>query len=365
MRVVPVQTASAAYDIHIGSGILQDPQRLVTALPGWERISELLVVSNETVHPLYGEALARSLSDMGRPVHTYVMPDGEEFKTWQQAEALLTSALEQRLSRRTLLLAVGGGVVGDLAGFAASVLLRGIPYVQVPTTLLAQVDSSVGGKVAVNHRLGKNLIGAFYQPQAVWADLQVFRTLPVREWQAGMAEVIKYGVLWEREFFDYLAAHTDGLHARDAEVLEYVIGCSCAIKAAVVREDEQERGLRAVLNFGHTVGHALERATAYRRYRHGEAVAVGMVAACRLGEEYGVFSPADTEAVVQLLEAFSLPTMLPADISIEAVLEGIGHDKKTVGSNITFILPEAVGKVRIVDNTAPETIAAALRRMGG
>lgn len=365
MRVVPVQVPGTAYDIHIGSGILQEPQKLVETLPGWDRISELLIVSNETVQPLHGAGLTSALADLGRPVHTFILPDGEEYKTWQQTEALLTSALEQRLSRRTLLLAVGGGVVGDLAGFAASVLLRGVAYVQVPTTLLAQVDSSVGGKVAVNHRLGKNLIGAFYQPRAVWADLQTFETLPEREWRAGMAEVIKYGVMWDREFFEYLTGHTDELQARDPAAMEYVVGRSCAIKAAVVNEDEQEQGLRAVLNFGHTVGHALERATGYRRYRHGEAVAMGMVAACRLGEEYGLFGAADTEAVIQLLEAFSLPTVLPADVSCDTILEGIGHDKKTVGTNITFIVPEAVGQVRIMSRTAPDTIAAALRRMGG
>lgn len=324
-----------------------------------EKWTDFLLVSNETVFPIYGEQVLQELHKTGRNIHSYVIPDGEQHKTWDMANQVLTFALSKRLPRQTVLLALGGGVVGDLAGFVAAIYLRGIPFIQIPTTLLAQVDSSVGGKVAVNHELGKNMIGDFYHPEAVFMDINTLGTLPQREWLAGLAEVIKYGIIWDQEFFWFLENNRERILEKETNMLSKILERCCAIKAEVVAIDENEQGLRAILNFGHTVGHAIERATEYERYRHGEAVAIGMAAAVQLSVVLGKLAKEEARQIIASLENWGLPTKLP-DISVEDIIEGIGYDKKTRGSNITFILPTGIGEVQVVHGISPRDIRESL-----
>jgi len=357
-----VKTTNSTYPIQIGDDLLFNLDQQIATIPHSDKWTDFLLLSNETVFPLYGETVVQALQKTGKTVHYYLIPDGEQYKTWDMANQVLSFALEKRLSRKTALVALGGGVVGDLAGFVASIYLRGIPFIQIPTTLLAQVDSSVGGKVAVNHELGKNMIGSFYQPEAVFMDVSTLKTLPERELLAGLAEVIKYGIIWDQEFFNFLNQHRTPILAGDLTILGKVLERCCAIKAEVVGIDEREQGLRAILNYGHTVGHALERATKYQRYRHGEAVAIGMVAAALLAEDLQFLATEQTNTIIESLQAWGLPIKLPP-IPFEQILEGIAYDKKTRGSNITFILPTEIGKVRIISGITPEAIKTALARM--
>jgi 3-dehydroquinate synthase len=312
------------------------------------------VVTNETVAPLYAQPVEAALAAAGaRKTLRIVLPDGEAFKDWQHLDRIFAALLAARAGRDTVLVAVGGGVVGDMAGFAAASYQRGIAHLQVPTTLLAQVDSSVGGKTAINHALGKNMIGAFHQPSAVIADTASLATLPAREYAAGLAEVVKYGAIHDPVFFGWIESHSGALLARDAAILAHAIRRSCEIKAEIVAADEREQGVRALLNFGHTFGHAIESAAGYGKWLHGEAVATGMVLAARLSARLGRIPAADAERLAALLARFGLPVAAPS-FPLDTWLEYMGRDKKNEGGRITLILLDALGRGAVVKD-APET----------
>jgi 3-dehydroquinate synthase len=286
-----------------------------------------------------------------------VLPDGETYKSWETLNTIFDALLEHRCERSTTVIALGGGVVGDIAGFAAAVYQRGVPFVQIPTTLLSQVDSAVGGKTAINHPLGKNMIGAFYQPQVVIADTDTLATLPQRELAAGLAEVIKYGIMRDRDFFEWLDANLHRLLAREPEALAYAIEQSCRNKAEVVALDERESGVRAHLNLGHTFGHAIEAGTGYGTWLHGEAVAAGTVLAARLSERMGRLGAADVERITDVLARAGLPVRAP-DLGHERWLELMGHDKKVEGGKLKFILLDKIGAAFVSE--APESALAAV-----
>lgn len=354
-RTLTVGLRERSYQIHIGAGLLG---RLGTEIRKRVKGARVLAVTNPTVRQLYGPAAAESLRAAGLTPCWVEMPDGEEHKSLATAAAVYDQAFAAGLDRDCPVVALGGGVVGDLAGFVAATYLRGVPFVQVPTTLLAQVDSSVGGKVAVNHSCGKNIIGAFYQPVLVLADVDTLRTLPDRELRAGLAEVIKYGVILDAEFFAWLEAHLDRLLAGEAGALAHAVETSCRLKARVVEADETEQGWRQILNYGHTVGHAVETLTDYRVYVHGEAVAIGMVAAARLAVRLGMLDKAVFDRIRHLVRRTGLPTAVPGGLSFEQILACMEHDKKARAGRITFVLPEAVGRVRISSDVPPEALRA-------
>jgi len=339
-RTCHVALGERSYDIHIEPGCLKLLGRAMREL--FPVSVKCLVVSNVTVAPLYMEKIVRGLEENGWQVATHAMPDGERYKTLASLEEILDVLMTCRLSRVDPVIALGGGVVGDITGFAAACYRRGIPYVQVPTTLLAQVDSSVGGKTAVNHPHGKNMIGAFYQPRLVWIDPEVLKTLPGRELRAGMAEVIKYGLIRDAGFFDFLEANMDRLLALDPDTLSHAIHTSCQCKARVVVRDETEQGERALLNLGHTFGHAIEAMTRYTQYLHGEAVAIGTLMAARLSARRGV-APAYIETRIRrLYVGAGLPVEVPA-FSADDWLDTMGHDKKNIGTHIRYVLLRDIG----------------------
>ncbi|MGI9953185.1 3-dehydroquinate synthase [Moorellaceae bacterium AZ2] len=356
-----VELGERSYTIYCGSGILEQMGELLSSLDLSRRC---LVVSNPTVVSLYGEKVKESLEKAGFAPLFKEVPDGEEAKSLAVAGELYDLALDVGWERGCPVIALGGGVVGDLAGFVAATLLRGVPFIQLPTTLLAQVDSSVGGKVAVNHPRGKNLIGSFYQPRLVAADLDTLKTLPEREMRAGMAEVIKYGVIYDSGFFSYLEEHLEQALAGEAQVLEKIILHSCRIKAEVVARDEEERGLRAILNFGHTAGHALEAATGFKLYRHGEAVAVGMVVAARVAVSRGLFQGGYLERLEKLLKRASLPTDMPS-LDWEAFGAALARDKKVREGRLRMVLPVELGRVTIAEVEEEEVLEAAQRLQAG
>jgi len=344
-----VDLGERAYPIHIGANLLDRAELYAPQVRG--RVAA--IVTNETVAPLYADRLERALRAAGADrTLRIVLPDGEAFKTWQTLDLIFAALLEARADRKTVLVALGGGVVGDMAGFAAATYQRGIAHLQVPTTLLAQVDSSVGGKTAINHALGKNMVGAFHQPGAVVADTSTLATLPPREYAAGLAEVVKYGAIFDLEFLAWIEANVDGLRARNAEALAHAIRRSCEIKAAIVAEDERESGARALLNFGHTFGHAIESAAGYGVILHGEAVAAGMALAARFSARLGRMPGADAERLVTLLERLDLPVVAPR-FPRDTWLEYMGRDKKNEGGRITLILLDALGRASVVRD-APE-----------
>lgn len=352
MEKVTVQLGARAYDILIGHGTLPGLGKAVaaTGLKG-----RCVVVTNPTVGALYEAPVLESLQQAGFAASACRIPDGERFKNTKWIGHIYDHLLEQGLDRRGFIVALGGGVIGDMAGFAAATFLRGIPFVQVPTTVVAQVDSSVGGKTGVNHPKGKNLIGAFYQPRLVFMDMATLSTLPRRELLAGIAEVIKYGVIADRDFFDYLKANVDALLALDPKVTARVVARCCEIKAQVVAEDETETsGRRAILNYGHTVGHAVEAVTRYRKYKHGEAVAMGMVAASRIAHTLGRLPQADVDAQVALIKAFGLPVALPRGLDPDAIVAALGHDKKAAQGKVKMVLASTIGKVDLVPLTPGE-----------
>lgn len=351
MRSLNVQLGDRSYPIHIGSGILSRadllPQNLFRG--------KAAIVTNTVVAPLYLKALVQSLTKQGVKCIEIVLPDGEANKSWQTLNNIFDALLSNRCERSTPLIALGGGVIGDLTGFAAATYQRGVPFIQIPTTLLAQVDSSVGGKTAVNHPLGKNMIGAFYQPAAVIADMNSLRTLPERELAAGMAEVIKYGLIRDIEFLDWLDANIEKLNARDPDALAYAVERSCRNKAEVVVRDERETGERALLNFGHTFGHAIEAGMGYGAWLHGEAVAAGMVLAARVSQRLGLIEPADVNRIVEMLKRSRLPVDAP-QLGVEKYLDLMGHDKKVVGGKMRFILLRKLGEAFISDRVDPEAL---------
>ncbi|SUX54504.1 3-dehydroquinate synthase [Chromobacterium vaccinii] len=330
------------YPIHIGHGLLEQVDLLLPHLP----LPKVAIVSNATVAPLYLSRLQQALEARGVACASVVLPDGERHKDWQTLNLIFDALLSGNAERKTTLIALGGGVIGDMTGFAAACYQRGAPFIQIPTTLLAQVDSSVGGKTAINHPQGKNMIGAFFQPKAVIADMDLLATLPDRELSAGLAEVIKYGLLGDAGFLAWLEANMAKLRARDGEALQYAVKRSCEMKAAIVSEDEKENGVRALLNLGHTFGHAIEAGLGYGAWLHGEAVAVGMVLAAAASAELGWISRDDLERVRRLITAAGLPVKAPS-MPTEQWLSLMSHDKKVEAGTVRFVLLRSLGQAVI------------------
>lgn len=332
-----------SYNVVVGQGASRLIGKYMRELSVGEKVA---VVTNSKVDRLHGANIRKSLETARfRPLMIRI-PDGEKYKTLEQVNRIYDRLIQHRFERSSTLVALGGGVIGDITGFAAATFLRGISYIQCPTTIVAQVDASIGGKTGVDHALGKNLVGAFHQPRLVCADPEVLTTLPRREFVAGLAEVVKYGVILDRSFFKYLEEHSAAILAMERKNVLYCVEKSAALKAKVVQSDERESGLRKILNYGHTLGHAVETLTGYRAYKHGEAVAIGMAAAAKLSYFLGLSSWEEVQRQVLLLQAFGLPTALPK-LDLGSILETIRRDKKVVGGAIYFILPSAVGKVQI------------------
>jgi len=344
MEKIKVDLAERSYDIAIGSGMLDKIGSELSSFPFSPKIA---LVSNPTVFGLYGERVLNSIRNAGFDCLEVLIDDGEEHKNLISLQHIYSDLLRHKLDRSSALIALGGGVIGDITGFAASTYMRGIAYVQVPTTLLAQVDSSVGGKTGVNHELGKNMIGTFWQPRLVWIDVETLKTLPGKELLAGMAEVIKYGVIHDGKLFDFLDAEKKSILNLQEQALIHIIKRSCEIKADVVSKDEREAGLRAILNYGHTIGHAVETVTRYTQYLHGEAVAIGMHLEARLAQKLNFISSDTAERIRNLIEAYGLPSELPHGLDRESVLSSMHLDKKAIAGKLTFVLPEKIGSVKI------------------
>ncbi|XOV84091.1 MAG: 3-dehydroquinate synthase [bacterium] len=347
MQTVNVELGQRSYPIQIGEGLLQ-PEALAAFFRRTVKSQQIALFTNKTLNELYGDQVRHALG--GRQVDTFVMGDGEQFKNLATYSQAMDFLMQHRHNRTTCLVALGGGVVGDLTGFVAATFQRGVDFVALPTTLLAQVDSSVGGKTAVNHPAGKNMIGAFYQPRAVIIDSNVLSTLPAREYAAGLAEVVKYGVIADADFFAWLENNIAALQHREPEALAHVIARSCEIKADVVAQDEREGGVRAILNFGHTFGHAIENLAGYGTWLHGEAVAIGMVMAARFSQKVCHFPAAHTQRLIALLAAFDLPISLTAAASTTAMLSAMGLDKKAADGRLRFVLSTQLGSAIVTDN---------------
>ncbi|MCW3480055.1 3-dehydroquinate synthase [Neisseriaceae bacterium JH1-16] len=356
MITLDLSLPDTRYPIHIGHGLLDRADLLLPHLAQ----PSAAIVTNTTVAPLYLERLEQSLNAAGVRTISVILPDGEEHKTWESLNLIFDALLTNRAERKTTLIALGGGVIGDMTGFAAACYQRGAPFIQVPTTLLSQVDSSVGGKTAINHPLGKNMIGAFYQPKVVVADMALLDTLPDRELSAGLAEVIKYGLLGDADFLAWLEQNMAKLRARDPEALAYAVRRSCEMKAEIVGQDEKEQGVRALLNLGHTFGHAIEAGLGYGAWLHGEAVAAGMVLAADLSRELGWLSDADVARTVSLIEAAGLPAKAP-DLGIDAWVSHMSHDKKVESGRLRFVLLRSLGQAVIADDVAEAKLGAVLR----
>ncbi|MCW5655043.1 3-dehydroquinate synthase [Hydrogenophaga sp.] len=352
---VRIDLGDRSYAITIGPGLLDVP----ATYEGLPSATSAVVVTNATVAPLYAQRLLGALAARYAKVHTVSLPDGEAHKNWETLNRIFDTLLEQGCDRKTVLFALGGGVVGDMTGFAAASYMRGVPFVQVPTTLLAQVDSSVGGKTAINHPLGKNMIGAFYQPLRVVCDLDTLKTLPARELSAGVAEVIKYGPIADMDFFAWIESHVDDLVARDPQALAHAVHRSCEIKAKVVGQDEREGGLRAILNFGHTFGHAIEAGMGYGQWLHGEAVGCGMVMAARLSEALGGVDKAFVDRLSSLVHRAGLPVVAPildARDNVGRYLSLMRVDKKAEAGSIKFVVIDPPGHA--VVRSAPDELVA-------
>ena len=370
--VITVKLPTHAYDVAIAPGgldalgsWLQGQGDVFTNLdPANGALGKrMLLVSNPTVFEHYGERAIASLTQAGFDVAPCLLPDGEQHKHLGSIQTIYDAALEHQLERSSTLVSLGGGVIGDMTGFAAATWLRGINFVQVPTSLLAMVDASIGGKTGVNHPQGKNLIGAFYQPRFVLIDPQLLATLSEREFRAGMAEVVKYGIIWDAELFDALAAHSQLSRQADVtdELMQMILTRSCQAKADVVSQDEKEAGLRAILNYGHTIGHAIESLTGYTAVNHGEAVAIGMVAAGKMAAHLSLWNQADADRQDQLLETIALPTRAPSGLDPNAILAMLQTDKKVKAGKVRFILPTRIGDVTITDQVSSEVVLDALQ----
>ncbi|HUT41112.1 MAG TPA: 3-dehydroquinate synthase [Gammaproteobacteria bacterium] len=354
MQTLTVDLGERSYPIHIGQGLLADNALLTPHIRG----RQVLVVSNETVAPLYLEPVLGMLAD--HEVSTVILPDGEQYKNLETLNTIYTALLQHRLNRGCTLVALGGGVVGDITGFAAASYQRGVAFVQIPTTLLAQVDSSVGGKTGVNHPLGKNMIGAFHQPRCVLIDTDTLDTLDDRQFAAGLAEVIKYGLIHDADFFTWLEQNIGALKARDKQALAHAIERSCAIKAEIVAADERESGKRALLNLGHTFGHAIETGTGYGNWLHGEAVAAGMVMAADLSARHGWLAQTDVERTAALLRQANLPVAPPPEMGEQQFLDLMAVDKKAVDSGLRLVLLKAIGTAVLTADYQPELLSATL-----
>ncbi|MCL5289564.1 MAG: 3-dehydroquinate synthase [Bacillota bacterium] len=357
MRRIDVALGSRSYPIYIAGGLLNDLGAYLSEMPLGKKV---LLITDTHVDPLYGEKARDTLARAGFQVAAVRVPAGENSKTLDQAAKLYDTAFGHGLDRSCPVVALGGGVVGDLAGFVAATYMRGVPFVQVPTTLLSQVDSSVGGKVAVNHPRGKNIIGAFYQPRMVLVDVDTLQTLNARELRAGLAEVIKYGVIWDEEFFAWLEENSSGVLNLEPAALEYVIETCCKIKAAVVEQDETEQGRRAILNYGHTIGHAIESLSGYGTYLHGEAVAVGMVLEARLALNKDLLTIDEAARITRLLSQVGLPVSLPQGLAAGDMIKSMYFDKKVTENKLTFALPVNIGGCRVFQGLSESEIKQAL-----
>lgn len=351
LETVRIDLGERSYSILIGAGLLDQPSTWAD-LP---RAAMALIVTNDTVGPLYVNRLQAALKAHYGQIEVVTLPDGESHKDWQTLNLIFDSLLSKGADRKTVLFALGGGVIGDMTGFAAACYMRGVPFVQVPTTLLSQVDSSVGGKTAINHPIGKNMIGAFYQPHRVVCDLDTLQTLPEREVSAGLAEIIKYGPIADMAFLDWIDANLAALKARDAKALAHAVKRSCEIKAWVVGQDERESGLRAILNFGHTFGHAIEAGLGFGTWLHGEAVGCGMVMAATLSERLGLIDAHFVTRLRDLIARAGLPTVAP-DLGVEAYLHHMRVDKKAQAGEIRFVLIDSPGSAIV--QGAPDALVA-------
>jgi 3-dehydroquinate synthase len=359
MESIPVNLGQRSYEIAIEPGLIDRAgQQVKAALAGEGRSA--VIVTNPTIARLYGARTERSFKKAGFRTHRVLAGDGERFKTLKSAELLYTFLIQNNIERGDVIVALGGGVIGDLAGLVAATYLRGVDCVQIPTTFLAQIDSSIGGKTGVNHRLGKNLIGAFHQPIAVVIDPEVLTTLPRRQLRSGLFEAIKYGVIWDKEFLFRLGSQIESLKEADIGLLTGVITTSCRIKAQVVEQDEREGGLRRILNFGHTAGHALEAVTNYRRFLHGEAIGHGMRAASRLAELMGILASEHRKAVDDvILSVGSLPSTV--NLACRDIMDAMKRDKKVVAGNLAFVLPVEVGRAIVRTDVPPKLVRKALK----
>lgn len=350
MNTLSVDLGERSYPIYIGGNLISDPQYLAPHIRG----RKVMVVSNETVAPLYLDILMAALSEFD--ASSVILPDGEEYKTLETVNRIFDALLEQRYDRHATLIALGGGVIGDITGFAAATYQRGINFIQVPTTLLAQVDSSVGGKTGVNHPLGKNMIGAFHQPQCVISDTDTLGTLDDRELSAGLAEVIKYGLINDREFFSWLEDNMELLLQRDPNTLTFAIELSCQDKADIVAADEKEQGKRALLNLGHTFGHAIETGMGYGNWLHGEAVAAGMLLAAALSNAMGWINANDVARIESLLKLAGLPVRAPSSMSAQQLVDLMSVDKKVIDGNLRLVLLKDIGHAIITDEFDPDKV---------
>ena len=354
-QLIEIALGDRSYPIHIGPGLLNRSAELLQRLAA----RDLLIVTNTTVEPLYARTISDALTAAGKRVSVCVLPDGEQHKTLATTAHIFDALVHGRFNRDAALVALGGGVIGDIVGFAAACYQRGIDFVQVPTTLLAQVDSSVGGKTGVNHPGGKNLIGAFHQPRAVIADTETLATLPAREYRAGLAEVVKYGFIYGTAFLDWIEANAAALRGRDAAALIHAIRRSCEIKAEVVSQDEHEHGLRAILNFGHTFGHAIETAAGYGEWLHGEAVGAGMAIALDMSHRLGAIHESDAQRSVRLLQALEIP-VAPPRLGAQRALELMGMDKKVLRGQLRLVLLNRLGEATITADYPRDVLNATL-----
>ncbi|PNI02710.1 3-dehydroquinate synthase [Vibrio diazotrophicus] len=350
MERITVSLGERSYPISIGAGLFNDP-----ALLSLSPKQKVVVITNHTVAPLYADKITALLDQKGCISSVLELPDGEKYKTLETFNTVLSFLLEHNHSRDVVIIALGGGVIGDLVGFVASCYQRGVDFIQIPTTLLSQVDSSVGGKTAVNHPLGKNMIGAFYQPKAVIIDTNCLATLPEREFAAGMAEVIKYGIIYDEAFFVWLEQHMDELYALDEQALTYAIARCCQIKAEVVAQDEKESGIRALLNLGHTFGHAIEAELGYGNWLHGEAVSAGTMMAAKTAQLQGLITEQQVERILSIFKRAKLPVHTPESMSFDDFMKHMMRDKKVLAGELRLVLPTSIGTSDVVKGV-PETI---------
>jgi 3-dehydroquinate synthase len=350
-----VELGDRSYPIHIGDGLLGDVSQLKTLITPNIRGRQVVIVTNERVYELYGESVQAALTEYD--VDVFVMGDGERFKSIETYTLAMDFLMAKRHNRTTCLIALGGGVVGDLCGFVAATFQRGVDFIQIPTTLLAQVDTSVGGKTADNHPSGKNMIGAFYQPRAVLVDSRVLSSLSDREYAAGLAEVVKYGVISDAHFFAWLEDNVSALNSRDGRALSHVLQRSCEIKADVVASDERESGVRAILNFGHTFGHAIENLAGYGTWLHGEAVSLGMVMAAHFSERLQLLPQGQALRITELLRLLHLPVELTHPVSVDEMMQAMGMDKKAMDGKLRFVISQSIGTASVTEDFSPAALA--------
>lgn len=360
MEKVRVKLGERSYDICIGYNILRKIGKILRSFNFSPKIG---VISNPTVFSLYGKEVSNSITRAGFNLLKVIIPDGEEYKNLQSLEHIYNELLKHKLDRSSALIALGGGVIGDITGFAASTYMRGISYIQIPTTLLAQVDSSVGGKTGVNHELGKNMIGTFWQPKLVWIDVETLKTLPKRELLAGIAEIIKYGVIYDRRLFDFLEGNRNKILRLNKEAIKHIIKRSCEIKAEIVSKDERESGLRCILNYGHTIGHAIETVTGYKRFLHGEAISIGMYIEASMSQMINLIDKNEVLRIKSLIDSYGLPSEMPPELNIEDVFAYMQLDKKAIAGELKFILPKTIGRVVIHKGISTKEIKDLIRKI--